>query len=279
MTSADIFVAVLALIGGAAVGGAAGGGLMGALQWSGGRLRAAIGTSAVVGATVGFMVTGGVPMPSLAALLPRLGGPSDAEEIQRVMKTYYPADYQSAVAEQQTLAATGASKDQVVAAMRQIALPLMQRQMPYASTDNAMAELDVVRDEQAFLMSRPDLCYRLLAQPSPQTLSELQTVLPDDLRERDAKLMIKMLEQTATAPQAPHPPASMDSDLTIWARDAFDGLSFDDRDALTKGGADHDKAACEMYGNMLRIIAFSGPTEAGEALKAITVKGLQRMQS
>ena len=60
---------------------------------------------------------------------------------------------------------------------------------------------------------------------------------------------------------------------------AFDGLSFDDRDALTKGGADHDKAACEMYGNLLRIIAFSGPTEAGEALKAITVKGLQRMQS
>ena len=88
MTSADLFVAVLALVGGGAVGGAAGGGLMGALQWSGGRLRAAIGVSAVVGAAVGFIVAGGVPMPSLAALMPRLGGASDEEEIQRIMKTY-----------------------------------------------------------------------------------------------------------------------------------------------------------------------------------------------
>ena len=276
MDRMDLLVAILGLLGGAAVGGAVGGGLMGALAaWTGLRLRIAIGAFALLGASAGSMIAGGIPMPSLSHLFAQVTQQGDEAKLAQVMKTYYPDDYREVETEMTTLHATGASEAQAQAAMRRIALPLIQRQLPLASTDNAMAYLDIAREEQKVMAANPDLCLKMMTQPGPDTVGELQQVLPDDLKAREAHLSVQLLEQTATAPQPPKPPADLKNELTIWTRDAYDGLSFEERDALTQGGPLRGKAACDYLGNMLTIIYWSGQTTAPEAFKAISSQGFQ----
>jgi hypothetical protein len=151
--------------------------------------------------------------------------------------------------------------------------------MPLASTENALAYLDIAKDEQEALSADPDLCYRVLIAPTPDAFDELQQKLPPDLREREAHLTVKMLEQTATAPQ----PAKMTDDLKgridIWTRDAVWGLSFEERDALKGGGALQSKAGCDLVGNFLRPLDLMGGTDAAETYKALSTQGLQSLNA
>ena len=160
----DLLVVVLSLAGGGAVGAALGGGLMGALAWTGARLKLAITGAAVIGASAAWLIAGGgVSASALSGLAQiHLGLRSDSDEMGRVLKTYYPSDYQAAQAQMTTLRATGASPAQMQAAMAQLGAPLILRQLPLASTDNAMAYLKLTHAEQAFLESRPALCYEVM---------------------------------------------------------------------------------------------------------------------
>jgi hypothetical protein len=154
----------------------------------------------------------------------------------------------------------------------------MQRQMPLANNENALAYLEIARDEQAFMVkNNPDLCYRVTMAPSADAEQELATSMPDDLRQREERLGLKLLEQTATAPQPPKPSEELDGKLKIWAQDAFNGLSFEERDALRDGGELRDKAACDAVGNLIRMLVMLGGTDAVEAYKEMSAKGLQRM--
>jgi hypothetical protein len=273
--AADYLAPALALFGGGALGAALGGVLLFGTQWSGARLRGSIGAAAGFGAMLGLVATYGVPTPGLAFHLPRLLPPSDAEEMERVLKTYYPDDYAAAQSTMLTLKATGASDQQVRDAERKIALPLLQRQMPLASTENALAYLDIAKDEQQALSADPDLCYRVLIAPSPEAMDELPQKLPADLKAREAHLMVQLLEQTATHPQPAKMTDDLDGKLKIWIRDAYWGLSFDERDALQGGGSLQSKAGCDMVGNFLRPLDLMGGTDAAEAYKALSEKGLQ----
>src|SRR5271156_2308513 len=125
MGGADVIVAILGLAGGAAVGGALCGASMGALGLTGGPLRTAIACAAVVGAMIGLFAVGGARAPSFSSAFAQMASRSDQAELERVMKTYYPDDYQQMQSTLATLRATGASQQQTQAAMRGIALPLI----------------------------------------------------------------------------------------------------------------------------------------------------------
>jgi hypothetical protein len=275
---ADILVPVLALLGGGAVGAAVGGVALMRSDWSGGRLRGAIASCAVVGAVFGLVATVGLPMPALASLLPKSSSLAMGDDGERVLKTYYPDDYAQVQSTESTLKATGASQAQIAAAVHRQMIALMQRQMPLASNENTLAYLAIARDEQVFMArTNPNLCYRVSMEPSVAAQDELVASMPDDMRRREATLGLKLLEQTATAPQPPKPSEDLDGKLKIWAWDAFNGLSFEERDALKGGGELHDKAACDAVGNMINMLVMMGGTAAVEAYKALSAKGLQQM--
>jgi hypothetical protein len=250
--AADMLVPALALLGGGAVGAALGGAALLRTAWAGERLRGAIAGCALVGAVFALVATVGVPIPALASLLQRLGSSQTEAEGERILKTYYPDDYAEAQSTESTLKATGASQAQLAAALHRQMNALMQRQMPLANNENALA-------------------------PSADAQEELATSMPDDLRQREERLGLKLLEQAATAPQPPKPSEELDGKLKIWAQDAFNGLSFEERDALRDGGELRDKAACDAVGNLIRMLVMLGGTDAVEAYKEMSAKGLQRM--
>ena len=275
---ADIVVPALALLGGGAVGAALGGAALARTDWNGGRMRGAIAGCALVGAVFGLVATVGVPMPALASLLPKFSTSPMGDDTERVLKTYYPDDYAQAQSTQSTLKATGASQAQITAAVHRQMISLMQRQLPLASDENTLAYLAVARDEQVFMAkNNPGLCYRVTMEPSVAAQDELVASMPDDLKQREANLGLKLLQQTATAPQPPKPSADLDGKLKIWAMDAFNGLSFEERDALRDGGELRDKAACEAVGNLINMLVMMGGTDAVEAYKALSAKGLEHM--
>jgi len=271
-----VYVALFALAGGGALGAALGVALN---VLTGGRARAAILLFPVLGGSFCALMTVVLPMPALTAALSSFGGAPSDEETQNVLRTYYPDDYAQEQATQRTLTATGASPAQIKAALHGQMVGLMQRQIPLASDENALAYLAIARDEQAFMAaSRPDLCYRVTMAPSPEAQEDLANAMPDDLRQREARLELKLLQQAATAPQPPKPSADLDGKLKMWAVDAVNGLTFEEKAALQSGGELRDKAACHAVGDMLEMISWSG-SDAAEAFKALSAKGLERMSS
>jgi hypothetical protein len=112
--------------------------------------------------------------------------------------------------------------------------------------------------------------------PSAESMDELEQKLPADLKAREADLMVKLLEQTATHPQPAKMTDDLDSRIKIWIRDAYWGLSFDERDALKGGGSLQSKAGCDLVGNFLRPLQLMGGADAAETYKAITTNGLQQ---
>jgi hypothetical protein len=264
----------LALFGGAAIGAAVGGALFLGRGRAG--ATATVAACAGGGALFGLIATVGLPMPALASLLPRLEQASAGAELERVLKTYYPQAYAEAKSTAGTLKAGGASDQQITDAMRRVALPLLRDQMPLASKENALAYLGIAKDEQAFLSSTPELCYRVLVTPSAGALDELEQALPADLKAREAQAAVKLLEQTATAPQPAKMTDDLKSKLEIWTRDAFWGLSFEERDALKGGGPLQAKAGCDFVGNFLRPLDMMGGDDAAEAFKSLSSQGLQQ---
>jgi hypothetical protein len=274
---ADILVPGLALLGGGALGAALGGVALMRSEWSGGRLRGAIASCALVGAVFGLVATVGLPMPALASLMPKVDASPMGEDTERVLRTYYPDDYAQAQSTESTLKATGASHAQLSAALEHQMKSLLQRQMPLANNENALAGLALSNDEWSFMQSKPDLCYRVAMEPSADAMDEWAAALPDDLKQRERRLALKLLEQTANAPQPPKPSEDLDGKLKIWAWDAFNGLSFEERDALKSGGELRDKAACDAVGNLIRMLSMTGGSDAVEAYKELSTKGMQRV--
>jgi hypothetical protein len=268
-----VVAALLFLSGGGALGVALGATLN---VLTGGQARGAIPACAALGGALGVVMMLAVPTPELTSFLSRFGGAPTEEETQRVLKDHYPDDYAQVQATERTLTATGASQAQINAALHHQMLTLMQRQMPLASDENALAYLAVARDEYDFMKSNPDLCYRVTMQPSADTEAELVNAMPGYMREREERLELKLLEQTATAPQAPKPSKDLDGKLKMWAWDAVSGLSSDERAALQQGGELGGKAACHAVGDMLEMISWSG-SDAVEAYKALSAKGFDRM--
>jgi hypothetical protein len=276
MTGVLDFVAPnVALIWGGVLGAGAGALALYAANWSGARLQGGIAACAVAGALLGHAAVLCLQSPAFASFAAGAGLASDDAQMERVLKTYYPDDYAAAQSEMQTLKATGASEAQVRDAVRRVALPLLQRQMPLASTENALAFLDIANDEQQTLSKDPELCYQVLMTPSAEAMDQLEQKLPDDLRAREARQLVQLLEQTATHPQPARMTDDLDGRIKIWIRDAYWGLSFDERDALKGGGSLQSKAGCDMVGNFLRPLDLMGGTDAAEAYKALSTNGLR----
>jgi hypothetical protein len=271
----DIVAPNVALIWGGVAGAGVGAIALFAANWSGARLQGGIAACAVAGAVLGRVAVLALQSPAFASLAAGAGMASDEAQMQRVLKTYYPDDYAAAQAEIQTLNATGASDDQMKDAVRRIALPLLQRQMALASTENALAYLDIANDEQQDLSADPDLCYRVLMAPTPEAMDEMEKKLPADVKAREAGQMVKLLEQTATHPKPAKLTGDLDARLKIWLVDAYNGLSFEERDALKGGGPLQAKAGCELVGNFLRPLALMGGADAAEAYKALYTGALQ----
>jgi hypothetical protein len=281
MQPLDLLVVGLTMAGVGAIGAALFGAMAGALKLGGGQMAGATGIGVVLGAAIGLLVADPSALPSLGDIVPKFGAAADDADMARVLKAYYPNDW----AQVQTILAAntaGQAPDaQTEQALRQIGAPLMERQLPLASTENVSAFLALTRDEQKVLMDKPDLCLRVMTAPGPETTTDMVAAMPDELKAREARLAIAVLEQTATHPQAPHPTANTDQELTIWARDAYDGLSFDERDALHgAGGAEAEgKAYCKMLGNLLYTLTFDYPPDATEVYKSLIAKGVERMQT
>jgi hypothetical protein len=273
---ADIAVPALALLGGGAVGAALGGLALWRTDWTGGRLRGAIAACAACGAVFGLVATVGLPMPALASLLPKSGEAADKEALEGLLKTDYPDEYAQALSTRRTLAATGASQAQVDQAIERQMKALMQRQLPLANDANTLAMLAISEDELTAIHGNPALCYRLAMQPSPGAADEAIAALPDDLRVRERQLALQVLQQTATAPQPPKPPADLDDKLRIWAIDSVNGLAPDEKQALGSGGELQGKAACDAVGNLIHMLVMMNGREAVEAYKALSVRGMQR---
>ena len=266
----------LALIWGGVFGALLGAVVLFAMGLSGATLRSGIVVSAVVGALLGQGVTLCLQSPAVASFISGAGTASADADMERVLKTYYPDDYAQVQAEIQTLKATGASEAQTRDAVRKITAQLMQRQMPLASTENALAYLGIANDEQQVLSADPDLCYHVMVDPTPEAFEELQQKLPADLKAREAHQMLLLLEQTATRPQPARMTDDLDGKLKLWERDAFWGLSFEERDALKGGGPLQSKAGCDLVGNFLRPLGLMGGSDAAEAYKSLSEKGLQQ---
>jgi hypothetical protein len=276
MTGVLDFVAPnVALIWGGVAGAGVGAIVLFAVNWSGVRLQGGIAACAVAGALIGRTAVLLLQSPAFASLAAGAGMASDEAQMERVLKTYYPDDYAAAQAEIQAMKATGASDDQMKDGVRRIALPLLQRQMALASTENALAYLDIANQEQQNLSADPDLCYRVLMAPTPEAMDEMERKLPVDLKAREAGQMVKLLEQTATHPQPANLTGDLDARLKIWLVDAYNGLSFEERDALKGGGPLQAKAGCDMVGNFLRPLTLMGGSDAAEAYKALYTGVLQ----
>jgi len=233
--------------------------------------------AAILGAGLGYFVIArpaNPSLPSLAEMVPGFGEASDAVNMERVLKTYYPDDYAQAMAALDDLKSGRATQDDTERTLRTLAFPLMLRQLPLASTDNTSAYLAITRDEQALLAKDPELCGRIMDNPDPDALHDMAAAMPEQLRQREAHLAIQVLEQTATHPQPPSPKPDTDQELTIWARDAVNGLSFEERDALRAGGSQgHAAAECKVFGNLLFTLANDYPPDAAEVYKALIAKG------
>lgn len=283
--ASDLMVSGLALAGGGALGAVFGVVLGLGLKWTAGWLAAIAVSLGAAGAVIGLMFVGDAAMPklpSLSDLLPKFGQAAYAADAERVLKTYYPDDYAAGEQTASAMRASGATNAQIEQAMIGVALPLMQRQLPLASTDNTLAMLQLTRDEQEILAKDPQLCLRVMMQPGADTAQQMQDALPDDLKTRQEALAIKILEQTATKPQPPNPTADTDQKLKLWMWEAGSSLTFEERDALkaaTEGGASDaaGAAACKVMGSLLMTMAYAPPGDATEIYKALEAKGVERM--
>jgi hypothetical protein len=273
----------LTTAGAGAIGAAIAGALAGALKWEGGRLTAVMSAGVFLGAGLGFVAAEPSAPPPLSApgpqvdLLAKMGG--DDAKLARVLKTYYPSDWSQV---QSILAAKGAGGVQDAEARRAlsaVALPLMMRQLQLANTKNVTAYLVMTRDELKVLARKPELCLAMMTEPGPDSTAHMAAAMPDDLNARDQSLAIKVLEQTATHPQPPHPSGNTDQKLALWTRDAVWSLSYNERDALS--GADgpraQGKAYCKALGSLFNTLILDHPRDAAEAYKVLAARGAARM--
>jgi hypothetical protein len=235
---------------------------------------------ALVGASVGYLEIARAVQPSLPSfgdLMPGLGEARDEAELERVLKTYYPSDYLQVRNALDDLKSGQTSQADAQRVLRTIGFPLMLRQLPQASTENTVAYLAITREEQALLAKDPYLCERVINDPGPDTVRDVAAVMPDQLRRREAHLAIQILEQTATHPQPPSPKPDTDREMDLWATDAADGLSFEERDAMRMGGSEgHAAAECKVFGNLLYTLSMDYAPDAAEVYKAMLAKGASR---
>jgi hypothetical protein len=238
------------------------------------------GAAAIIGAGFGYVAIARPALPSLPSfgdLAPGFGAAKDEADLERVLKTYYPDDYVQVKTALDALKSGRAAQVDTERALRTIAFPLMLRQLPLASTENTTAYLAITRDEQALLAKNPELCGRVMDDPDPDTLHDMAAAMPPALRQREAHVAIQLLEQTATHPQPPSPKPDTDQELTIWSRDAANGLSFEERDALRAGGSEgHAAAECKVFGNLLYTLVNDYPPDGAEVFKALLAKGAAR---
>ncbi len=280
MQSLDVLVIGMSMGGPGVIAAAAAAGLAKATG-ADRQIGAMAAVAALLGAGLGYFAIARPAMPSLpslAELVPGFGEADDAVNMERVLKTYYPDDYVQAKTALDDLKSGRATKDDTERTLRTIAFPLILRQLPQASTDNVAAYLAITRDEQALLAKDPDLCGRMMNDPDPDTLHDMAAAMPQQLRQREAHLAIQVLEQTATHPQPPSPKADTERELSIWAMDAVNGLSFEERDALRAGGSQlHAAAECKVFGNLLYTLVNDYPPDATEVYKALLAKGVTRL--
>jgi len=275
----DLLPIGLSVGGAAAICAAAAGALAGGVRWTGARLGMAVAAGALAGAVVGGATFAGPSLPDLQGILPKLVQASDAADMERVLKTYYPDDYAQAQSALSALKSGQATQEQTEDALRAIGYPLMARQISLASTDNTVAYFELTREENAALAKNPELCGRVLDDPGPDAMGDIAAALPEDLKEREARLDINVLEQTALHPQPPRPTALIDDQVSMLGRDAVWSLSFDERDALRGGGEAHGAAACKAFGTMLDTIGFNSPGVLTEIFKAVLAKGAAKLQT
>lgn len=272
--AARYIVPVMVLLIGGAAGALSGVVLLFVTDWSGDKLRGAFRACAALGALLGLAVTYGVPTTSLA-FQNWLTPPSVQGEMERVLKAHYPDDYAHLETTVREMRASGASDDQMRTTVQQIGAPLVHRQMMLATTDNALAYLHILSQEQQALSADPEFCYRALVEEDSEALGELEHRLPADLVAREARLQVKLLEQTATQPQPLQVTPELKGKLGIWVGGVLNGLLPEERAALDADGPLHAKARCDLIGGLLRQLDQTGGSDGADAFKALIGPGVR----
>jgi hypothetical protein len=277
-------VVILGLLGGAGLGAALGGAAAGVLKWRGGALAGVMGGFALLGAFGGLFIVGdmkGGPGLDLGAMIANANESQQEKRLLAVLKAHYPEEHTQAVQTLATLRAAKASKAEIEQAMNAIGLPLMERQIPMVDTSHAMSLLRLSREQQRVLSLNPQLCFRAMMQPGPDTLAEIEAATPPSLRARAAEVAVDVLEQTALHPQPPKPSEDLDRKTTLWMMNGISGLSFQERDQLkTMSSTPTDEQAavvCHIYANMLDVLLSASPDDAAEVYKSLTARGLAKI--
>jgi hypothetical protein len=284
MGGPDATVVILGLLGGAGLGAALGGGAAGVLKWRGGQLAAVMGGFALMGAFAGLFIVGdmtGGPGFDLRAMLANASESRQEKRLLAVLKAHYPEEHTQASQTLATLRAGKASPEEIEKAMSAIGLPLMERQIPLVDTPHAQALLRLSREQQRVLSLNPQLCFRAMMQPGPETLAEIEAATPPPRRARAAEVAVDVLEQTALHPQPPKPSEDIERKTMLWMMNGVSGLSFAERDqlkGLNSTPTDEQAAVvCHIYANVLDGLLAASPDDAAEVYKSLTAKGLSQM--
>jgi hypothetical protein len=266
----------LSLVGGAALGAPLGALVASSLRASGGEFKALVAGIALLGAVGAAFFAVSFPLPDLSSLMPKFGAARQEAELQRVLQTYYPQDWRqlAPIVAQEKAGQTDAAK--LAALQSEVGVNLIGRQLPLASTDNTIAYMQVVRDEIDVLAKDPELCAQAMTDPGPDTRRRLVDALPDDLKMRETEVATRILEQTATHPQPPNPPKNQAQELQMWAMDSVNSLSFEERDALVKGGELRPKAICDASSSLIRMLTLMPGADQAEAFKTMSAKGFEQ---
>src|SRR6185436_8013295 len=191
MGGPDATVVILGLLGGAGLGAALGGAAAGVLRWRGGQLAGVMGGFALMGAFAGLFLVGdmrGGPGFDLRAMMSHASESRQEKRLLAVLKAHYPEEHTLAAQTLATLRAGKASPEEIEKAMSAIGLPLMERQIPLVDTPHAQALLRLSREQQRVLSLNPQLCFRAMMQPGPETLAEIEAATPPSLRTRAAEV-------------------------------------------------------------------------------------------
>jgi hypothetical protein len=113
-----------------------------------------------------------------------------------------------------------------------------------------------------------------LTDASGDTAGDMMSAMPEELKEREARLAIRILEQTAIRPQPPASSPDIDLKLRVWTQDAINELPSEQRENFRGASGEAEAiASCRVYGTLITLISNADPDDAADIYKAFLQKG------
>lgn len=201
----------------------------------------------------------------------------DALPLYQVLAKHYPKVHDQLIDDLVRGVNAGRPYSAVTGDINAVVANLVGEQMPKANVENTVAMMALARDQaNAVLAKDPAMCLSILGVRA----FDIGAVraLPEELTEREAVLMAKLLKQTAVAPETLSS-ARKDKTIEAVAMDAYDRLSDDRlRVALGEIAGDPKKAAtplqqtafCEFTIGMFDLLLKMPPIEGAQTFRALS---------